>query len=143
MPPYEYPIPAIAYFLTWTTYGSRLHGDPRGTVDRDHNAPGEPGLGLRPRLQRAETGLLRYRPFVIDADQRRCLSNAIVDTCRVRGWSLRALNVRTNHLHVVVSADHQVERIMNSLKAWSTRYLREADLVDADRPLWTRHGSTK
>src|SRR5688572_26695020 len=33
---------ALAYHITWGTYGMRLHGDPRGTVDRDHNALGSP-----------------------------------------------------------------------------------------------------
>ena len=54
-----------------------------------------------------------------------------------------ALNVRSNHVHALVSAENPVERVMNSLKAWSTRYLREAELVDHERTLWTRHGSTK
>jgi hypothetical protein len=32
---------------------------------------------------------------------------------------------------------------MTTLKAWSTRRLREAGLVDADAKLWSRHGSTR
>ena len=34
----------LAYFLTWTTYGTRLYGDRRGSVDRAHNQRGTPVL---------------------------------------------------------------------------------------------------
>ena len=33
-------MPLLAYFLTWTTYGTRLHGDQRGSIDAAHNTPG-------------------------------------------------------------------------------------------------------
>jgi hypothetical protein len=36
----------LAYHITWGTYGTRLHGDKRGTVDRENNAFGTPVLGL-------------------------------------------------------------------------------------------------
>src|SRR5438876_12296826 len=39
------PMNLLAYHITWGTYGTRLHGDPRKTVDRQHNAYGEPILG--------------------------------------------------------------------------------------------------
>ncbi len=32
---------------------------------------------------------------------------------------------------------------MSSLKAWATRYLREACLVADGARVWTRHGSTR
>ena len=35
----------LAFHITWGTYGTRLHGDPRGTVDRNHNHFGDPVLG--------------------------------------------------------------------------------------------------
>src|SRR5688500_18791040 len=35
----------LAYHITWGTYGTRLHGDPRKTVDRLHNQYGDPVLG--------------------------------------------------------------------------------------------------
>jgi hypothetical protein len=35
----------LAFHLTWATYGTRLHGDARNTVDRQHNQYGEPVVG--------------------------------------------------------------------------------------------------
>ena len=69
---------------------------------------------------------------------------AIREVVARRGWDLKALNVRTNHVHAVISArDHTPEAILAQLKSWSTRALREAGLIDPDRPVWTRHGSTR
>ena len=42
-----------------------------------------------------------------------------------------------------VSADVLPKVIMNAFKANATRELREAGLVDANRSLWSRGGSTK
>src|SRR2546421_11369035 len=42
----------LAYHITWGTYGTRLHGDGRGTVDREHNEYGTPVLGPDPERQR-------------------------------------------------------------------------------------------
>jgi REP element-mobilizing transposase RayT len=60
-----------------------------------------------------------------------------------RGWTLHAINVRTNHVHVVVAGRDAPERMMTAVKARATRSLREARLVaDAVKP-WARHGSTR
>jgi hypothetical protein len=34
----------LAYFITFSTYGSWLHGEEKGSVDRAHNLPGTPYL---------------------------------------------------------------------------------------------------
>ncbi len=34
----------LAYFITFTCCGTWLHGDERGSVDREHNTPGTPVL---------------------------------------------------------------------------------------------------
>lgn len=30
----------VAFFLTWSAYGNWLHGDTKGSVDRNHNSYG-------------------------------------------------------------------------------------------------------
>ena len=63
--------------------------------------------------------------------------------CLHRGWELHALNVRGDHVHVVVGARCRPELVMNSFKSWSTRRLREAGFVAEDGRVWSRHGSTR
>lgn len=53
------------------------------------------------------------------------------------------MSVRTNHVHCVVVGIASPERILNDLKAWATRALREAELVPPDVSPWSRHGSTR
>lgn len=68
---------------------------------------------------------------------------AIVNVCGHNQWTLHALNVRTNHVHVVVSTDAPPERAMNAFKSWSTRRIRESLESRRESRLWTRHGSTR
>jgi hypothetical protein len=48
-PPFVSSDGPLAYLITFPTYGTWLHGDERGSVDRDHNLPGTPvgDSGLR------------------------------------------------------------------------------------------------
>ena len=52
------------------------------------------------------------------------------------------MNVRTNHVHAVVSAPGvSPERVMNDFKAYATRSLRQRKLVGRDQKVWAYHGS--
>ena len=46
--------------------------------------------------------------------------------CTIRNWQLHAVNARTNHVHVVVTADRDPDEVMNQLKAWCSRKLSDA-----------------
>lgn len=82
-------------------------------------------------------------PFVLDDDQRASAAATITEVCAFRGWTLHAINVRTNHVHMLVSSDGPPEIVMNTCKAWATRRLREQSLVGPGVRVWTRHGSTR
>lgn len=132
-----------SYFITFSTYGSRLHGDERGSVDTAHNqyeSERLPPHGMRKSFERSR---LLNPPVVLDEFQRKLVETAISDVCRHRSWELAAINVRSNHVHVLCSGDATPERMMNDFKSWSTRRLREQGVVGAETRLWTRHGSTR
>ena len=77
------------------------------------------------------------------ASQRQSIDTAVREVCEVRRWILHALNVRTNHVHVVVSVGPiKPERALNAFKSYATRALREAGLLSHEIKLWARHGST-
>ena len=134
----------LAYMLTWTCYGTWLHGDRRGSVDDEHNVPGDPFLPPDSSRVGSERKRLRHGPIELDVHGRRIVEDTITAHCRHREWELLALNVRTNHVHVViVGADVTPDRMLGQLKAWTTRRLREAVCVSADVRVWTHHGSTR
>ena len=134
---------ALAYFLTLRAYGTWLHGEP-GAVDRRRNIYGDPGVPVSAGLRAARRASLRHPPASFDATAREVVMGAVEEVCDHRGWSLLALHVRTDHVHALLAAPADVtpERIMNDLKSYATRHLREGGLFGG-RPVWSRHGSTR
>ncbi|MCK4340344.1 MAG: transposase [Phycisphaerae bacterium] len=133
----------LAYLITFRTYGTWLHGDDRGSVDREHNVFGTPLLPTNPRRERAARQRGKHAPITLNAAQRQVARAAIVAVCAHRQWSLHELNVRSNHVHVVVSAPRHPDHVMGSFKSWATRRMREASVIDADIQPWAERGSRK
>ena len=133
----------LAYLITFPTYGSWLHGDDRGSVDREHNIPGtallDPDEARRSRSMRR----LSHPPIALNKERRTVVHRTIVEVAQHRDWTLHALNVRTNHVHLVISASELPEQVMNTLKSWSTRRMVEAGVLPANTRAWVRHGSTR
>lgn len=132
-----------AYFLTWTTYGTRLHGDPRGTVDKHNNLYGRPVLAPDIARRTSERHELVHDPVILTPTQRHAVSAAILEHADFKRWPIHAMNVRTNHAHVVCSATESPEKVMNAFKAFATRRLRTDKLAGPDAKVWTHHGSTR
>ncbi len=134
---------AVPYFISFRAYGTWLHGDVRGSVDRTHNVPGTPLLPPDAGREAHEQELMAAPPADFSPAQRRVIESTIREVCDHRGWQLFAVNPRTNHVHSVVAADQPPERVMNDFKAYATRRLVQAALAARRTPLWARHGSTR
>jgi len=133
----------LAYLLTFRTYGTWHHGDPRGSVDRRfYNSFRTPKIPSSPSLIEAERSIQKFKSIILDEPMQSVAAAAIRDVCSHRGYVLRALNIRSNHGHVVVSGNAKPEKI-EAFKSYSTRSLRNAGLVDTDCKIWSRHGSTR
>ncbi len=132
----------LAYLITFRCYGTWLHGDERGSMDRKQNIYRTPKIPPNVRLERSDTRVLRHSPHVLDGRQRSVVDKAVREVCAHRRYLLRALNVRSNHVHAVVTASQKPESILNALKSYSTRALREAGLITPTVRPWARHGST-
>ncbi len=133
----------LAYFLTFSAYGTRLHGDERGTVDRDHNTPFEPPLPSSPAWVEAARARMKGRPAYFDEPARKIIERSFAETCSYRGWQLLAVHCRTNHVHAVASAMRPPEGVMHDLKTYATRALRAAGRFEPRQPVWASHGSTR
>ena len=133
----------LGYLITFRAYGTWLHGDARGSVDRDHRRYGAPMLPLSPRRKQIESRLLKHPPVKFTARQRAAIDSGIRETCVIRKWELWALNVRTNHLHCVVTAHANPKTILTALKANATRSMREAGCWRSDVGPWARGGSQR
>jgi len=129
-----------AYFITFTCYGSHLHGAEFGSVDRNHNVFGARRVEPDPTRCEATEELMEHAPYILDASARQIVLQAIQEVCAHRAWTLIAAHVRTTHVHVVVEADVPPEAVLHDFKAYSTRRLNQHEGPTAKR--WTRHGST-
>jgi len=133
----------LAYFISFRSYGTWLHGDKRGSIDRFHNQYGTPYIPPNERWHRYNKQQLKAEPFILGARERKCIEAAIRETCRIRKWALLAINVRTNHVHTVVCANRDPEVVLNAFKANATRVLREQNLWPHPFSPWVRKGSKR
>jgi REP element-mobilizing transposase RayT len=134
----------LAYLITFRTYGTWLHGDERGSVSRHRNKYGTKKLPHETIWIAKNTSRMTRDAVKLDARQRASVRAAIRETCKVRDWALLAVNIRTNHVHAVVSAAlSNSGRVLNALKANSTRLMRVRRLWAYDRSPWADKGSTR
>jgi REP element-mobilizing transposase RayT len=137
------PDKPLAYFITFSAYGSWLHGREMGSVDREQNEVGTPFLPGNPEREQHERGQMRDPAYLLDSRRRRVKLETILEVCQHRGWKPWAAHVRTTHVHTVATADAPPEKVMADLKAYASRRLKERLNESADAKRWTRHGSTR
>jgi len=135
----------LAYFITWTCYGTWLPGDERGWT-KWHRGEKIP----QPVLNNWNRGRMTDMPLLLDPRQRRIVHEMVAEHCQLRGWYLHAVNCRSNHCHTVVAAnDHNGEQVRDQLKSWCKRKLKEdqrshgLNEIDIRDKWWTRKGSTR
>ncbi|MBL8182551.1 MAG: transposase [Blastocatellia bacterium] len=137
----EFP---IAYFITFRTYGTWLHGDQRTSIRRNRRSKTENKV-IEPNVPFEDSmrDEMVEDSLFLDRRQRKEVETAIKELCKARGYTLYAINVRSNHVHVVVGVAGKPERVADAFKAFATRRLRELNLVASDRKLWSRGRSRK
>ncbi len=94
--------------------GTWLPGDGRGWVEE-----GTPGIQApEAERQMQARGRLKEPPVTLDEGQRVVVEATIRAHCAIRRWTLHAIHCRSNHVHVVVTADEVApETVMNQFKA--------------------------
>jgi REP element-mobilizing transposase RayT len=133
----------MRYFITFVFYGTHLHGDESGIVDRKHDVFGSPFAEASPQRRDVKREQMAQPPYHMDQARRATVLGALREVCQHRRWNLLAAHVRTNHVHVVVETDIRPEMIMNTLKSYASRSLNLQGSDGPDRKRWARHGSTR
>ncbi|HLB56134.1 MAG TPA: transposase [Coxiellaceae bacterium] len=132
----------IAYIITCRTYATWLHGDARLSVDPKHNQYATPKIPPMSGFQKTMRSNCKEEMFIMDESQRKIVLQSIIDTCKFSNWHLHAAQVRTNHMHVVVTSEKAPEKIAISLKAYATRYLKQQNPELNRERFWSRGAST-
>jgi hypothetical protein len=84
---------AATYLITWVCYGAWLPGQ-RGAV---------------PRTRNHSRNRMTQDPYLLDAVRRQVVLNSAQQVCFCRGWTWWAAHIRTNHIHVVITANCRPE----------------------------------
>jgi REP element-mobilizing transposase RayT len=134
----------LAIFFTLRTYGTWLHGDIRGSVDRANNLYRAPRIEPNSNWRKYNEQRLLHPPFLLNAACRNSVEESIFETCLRRDWCLHAINVRTNHAHSVIDIGAKEPALaLIALKANATRRLREDGLSTYEHSPWAEKGSKR
>ena len=134
----------LGYLITFRCYGTWLHGDERGSIDRFHHRYQSPFLPRSDRRLELSRRRLKSEPNTLDPTQRKAIEVAIREVCAYRHWTLLAISVRTNHVHTVVSIGHtKPERALNAFKAYATRRMRMVGCWPNAHSPWADRGSKR
>jgi hypothetical protein len=126
----------IAYFITWTVYGTFLQGDIRGWRKR-RSGQQQP----QPRMAQWRRERLKHPIELLGDQQQSVVESEIERLSEYRCWKFWKCSARTNHVHAVVSApEHAGNKVRDQMKANCTRVLRESWSQFVDRPVWTVGG---
>jgi REP element-mobilizing transposase RayT len=140
------------WLLTWTTYGSWLPGDRRGPVARTRDGPGSwrptnvPGTSPAPMnagLLASARRLMRGPPVRLGSGDARVLDGQLRETASIRGWTLLAVAIMANHVHIVVGVrcDPEPSALLRDFKAWGSRALSRHAGRPESGTWWTASGS--
>lgn len=134
----------LAYLITVRCYGTWLHGDERTSIDRFHHMYRAARIPHNATWRRYNELQLKSEPVILNAERRGLVEDAIREVCKFRGWSLHAVNARTNHVHAVVAiGPAKPERALNDFKSYSTRRMRENGCWHCDHSPWVDKGSKR
>jgi REP element-mobilizing transposase RayT len=133
----------LAFHITFGTYGTRLHGDDRGTVDRRFNQPGDPIIGSEPDWEFMELNKLRFPPRIFDLRQRQLVEQLIPDICVRGGWNLQARAAGKDHVHALLTAEADGDVIRKLLKRWLGQSLAVSLPLKPEQTFWAECGSVK
>lgn len=107
-------------------------------------------LGIQapdPALEHQARDLMVEPAVCLTPEQRATVEQTIRKHCHIRNWILHAVNVRSNHVYVVVTCACDEEKARDQLKLWTSRCL--SDLAGLTAPVarkagrrhrWTENG---
>jgi REP element-mobilizing transposase RayT len=130
------------YLITWACYGTWLPGQ-CGSISRTNNRFGAPIPEANAEREQRSRDRMVQQAYLLDSVRRQIVLKSLYEVSCHRGWTLLAAHVRTNHIHVVITGNCKPEKILVTMKAYSSRALNKCEIDDPDRSRWARHGSTR
>lgn len=131
----------LAYHITWGTYGTRLHGDPRGTVDRTRNQYETPFIELDQHRWEQMKENLKYPPVLLTYEQMVFIESRIPELCQQGCWRYHVCAAGPDHVHNVIASPSDPDTIRRLLKRWMTQAMNSR--WKCPSPWWAECGSIR
>ncbi len=134
-----------SWHITWGTYGTRLHGGSKPTVDREHNRLGEEFVARDVDRETRESQAMRYPGRLLSDEQRAFLEKQIPAICLRGGWTYRIAAAEIDHVHVlcdIVPGVHG-EKVRRLLKRWTGQALNKDWPLEKGSRWWAVEGSNR
>src|SRR5260221_6953781 len=149
-----------AWLVSSTFYGQWLPGAERGSVTnvrdhrpedpdapvrREHSHPGEEYEEAIPGLHQAAGEHLKGPIVCLDLAQAEELLEQFRETAEYRGWTLHAVSIMFNHIHLVVEVPSVVDKdqLLRDFKSYGSRRLNERFGRRPSDTWWTESGSCR
>jgi hypothetical protein len=108
----------LVFHITFGTYGTRLHGDPRGTVDRMHNEPGTPVLAYDEHRWQREIENLKFPPVILTRLQMIEIERLQPLICKRGHWTHITGAAGPDHVHEILQSSFDPQTIRKLFKRW-------------------------
>ena len=142
------------WLLTWTTYGTWLPGDIRGSVTsvkegegprHRHNRHGTAYDGPMPGLRRSALDLMKGDPVWLEAAHAAVALQQFQEIANHRKWTIMAAAIMANHVHLVVGVqgDPNPADLLQDFKSYSSRQLNAEFGRPDSGTWWTKSGSRR
>ena len=131
------------WHITFATYGSRIHGGPRPTVDRRQNKLGQDYMVDQRGLELHRGSLRAHDSVTLSQEQRGFIEATVPHICARGGWIIVEVAAAPDHIHVVLDVDQKVhgKQVRHWLKRWLSEALDERWQIASS--WWAEGGSTR
>jgi REP element-mobilizing transposase RayT len=145
----------IAYHLIWTSYGTWLSNDPRGSGSLKVYSPILAELGavhfgpkkvqpsrskVREFYAEAESRL-QFPVLRFDALQRSEIGDSFAEIIRKHQYTCHACAIMPDHVHLVIRKhNHSAELMIESFQHESRAWLLDRGMAPEEHPVWTKKG---
>ncbi len=131
------------WHITFGTYGTRLHGGSRPSVDKQHNDLDTPFVP--PKIEREDSarGRMKFPARSLTVEQRQFAEEEIPKICGRGGWEYRVCSAAPDHVHLLcdIVPDVHGEKVRRLVKRWLGQALSEQWQLPEGASWWAEEGS--
>jgi REP element-mobilizing transposase RayT len=142
-PPQHLDSSRTTWHITFGTYGTRLPGGSRPSVDKRHNQFDTPFV--LPKIERDDSARTRMKfpPRFLTIVQRQLAEMELPKICQRGGWSYRVCSAAPDHVHLLCDVVPTVhgEKVRRLVKRWLGQAISEQWPLPNGATWWAEEGS--